>query len=399
MSNQNRFDDWPPPEDTEPFATRMHAIGEAGVAAASGTVRRDTPTVQERLSSLPILYKVLIANSLIVLFGAVFGTYVTVRFVDEDVVPTREGLVLLFAALGVVLSLAVNYWVLKAAFEPLDSLERVATAVRNGKFSARTEPFRFSDPQLARFAETFNQTLDELEHDREQLRELASQVISAQEDERKRIARELHDDTAQVLFAQLLRVTAMKASPNMDLRRTAEDLENFTVEAIEGVRRLALELRPPALDDLGLREALGDLAQRFGEQFGVPVHYTVTGPKDRLSGGVELVLYRVAQEAMTNVAKHAHATHVWLTLTRDADAVTIAIEDDGKGFDPSIRADRDGRGLGLGLFGMEERVSLVGGTLSITNHSPRGMRILATIPLDGDITPTSTAQRRTAVAL
>jgi two-component system sensor histidine kinase UhpB len=399
MTMQNAIDGRPPIEGAVELDARPQSVSDVEAGAASGTTREGSRDFQERLSSLPILYKVLIANTLIVLFGAVFGTYATVRFVHEDVVPTREGLVLLFAALGVVLSLAVNYWVLKAAFEPLDSLERVATAVRNGNFSARTEPFRFSDPQLARYAETFNQTLDELEHDREQLRELASQVISAQEDERKRIARELHDDTAQVLFAQLLRVTAMKASPNADLRKTAEDLENFTVEAIEGVRRLALELRPPALDDLGLREALGDLVQRFREQLDIPVHYTVAGPKDRLSGGVELVLYRVAQEAMTNVAKHAHATQVWLTLTRDRDAVTITIDDDGTGFDPSIRGDRDGRGLGLGLFGMEERVSLVGGTLSITNNSPRGMRILATIPLDGDMTPTSTAHRRTAVSL
>jgi two-component system, NarL family, sensor histidine kinase UhpB len=392
MTQQSRFD----------AAQGIPAQVPDIVATTTGDDRRTgpeaRPDLQERLASLPILYKVLFANALIVLAGAVFGTYSTVRFVHEDVVPTREGLVLLFAAIGVVMSLAVNYWVLKAAFEPLESLERVATSVRNGNFSARTEPFRFSDPQLTRLAETFNQTLDELEQDREQIRNLASQVISAQEDERKRIARELHDDTAQVLFAQLLRVTAMKSSPNEDLRRTAEDLENFTVEAIEGVRRLALELRPPALDDLGLREALGDLAQRFSEQFAIPVQYTVIGLKDRLSSGVELVLYRVAQEAMTNIAKHAGATHVWLNLTREGDGVTISILDDGKGFDPTSRSDRDGRGLGLGMFGMEERVSLVGGTLEVSNNSPRGMRILATIPLNSDMTPTLSAHRKTVVS-
>jgi two-component system sensor histidine kinase UhpB len=367
------------------------------VTSLSDPSRRSRGTVQQRLAALPLLYKVLIANSLIVLAGAVFGTYATVRFVHEDVVPTREWLALIFGAVGLVLSLAVNYWVLRAAFEPLDTLERVATAVRNGDFSARSGPFRFSDPQLARLAETFDQTLDELERDREELRHLAVQVIGAQEEERKRIARELHDDTAQVLFAQLLRVTALKASPNEDLRAAAEAIEDSTVEAIEGVRRLALELRPPALDDLGLREALGDLAQRFSEQLGIQVHYNVTGLRDRLRPEVELMLYRVAQEAMTNVAKHAAATEAWITLVRSGASVTMAIDDNGTGFDPTVPGSRDGRGLGLGLFGMEERVSLVGGTLSITRLEPTGMRILAHVPLDGVITPTSAARRKTIV--
>ena len=365
--------------------------------AATATPQSRRTGLRQRLASMPLLYKVLTANSLIVMAGAVVGTYTTARFVHRDVAPAREWLVLIFAVIGLVLSLAVNYWVLRAAFEPLDTLERVANAVRNGDFSARSGSFRFSDPQLTRLAETFDQTLDELERDREELRHLAGQVISAQEEERKRIARELHDDTAQVLFAQLLRVTALKTSPNEDLRETAEALENSTVEAIEGVRRLALELRSPALDDLGLREALGDLAQRFGEQLGIPVHYNVTGLRDRLSPEVELMLYRVAQEAMTNVAKHANATEAWITLIRTGSSVTVAIDDNGTGFDPERPTDRDGRGLGLGLFGMEERVSLVGGTLSISRLEPSGMRILATVPLEGAVTPTSALRRRTTI--
>ncbi len=248
----------------------------------------------------------------------------------------------------------------------------------------------FSDPQLARLAETFNGTLDELERDRAELRELASQVIQAQEDERKRIARELHDDTAQVLFAQLLSVSAMKASPSSEVRATAETLENMTVEAIEGVRRLALELRPPALDDLGLREALDDLAQRFSENLCIPVTFDVHGQRDRLPGEVELVLYRVAQEAMTNIAKHARASHARIVLNRSPDCVTITIDDDGRGFDPTVPTRRDESGLGLGLFGMEERVSLVGGVLSIRQLEPSGVRIEASIPLTGRGTPDMT---------
>lgn len=337
--------------------------------------------MSERISAVPLFYKVLIANVAIVLFGATAGTFVTATAVRDSDVPSRSELVLLFASIGVLLSVVVNYLVLRAAFQPLDSLEEVANAVRGGDLSARAQPVPFSDPQLARLAETFNGTLDELERDQGQLRELASQVIRAQEDERKRIARELHDDTAQVLFAQLLSVSAMKASPSSDVRATAETFENMTVEAIEGVRRLALELRPPALDDLGLREALGDLAQRFSESLSMPVTFRIQGQRDRLPGEVELVLYRVAQEAMTNISKHARASKAEIRLVRSRDQVEITIDDDGRGFDPTVPSRRDQRGLGLGLFGMEERVALVGGELTIHQLDPSGVRIRAVIPL------------------
>lgn len=337
--------------------------------------------VSARVLAIPIFYKVLFANLIIVLLGAVVGTYVTATFARNSEVPSREGLVGIFVLVGVILSGTVNILVLRAAFQPLDSLERVAEAVRRGDLSARARPNTLSDPQLARLAETFNDTLEMLQRDQEQLRHLASQVIRAQEDERKRVARELHDDTAQILFAQLLRVTAMKSSPLEDVRASAELLENMTVEAIEGVRRLALELRPPALDDLGLREALEDLAQRFSEQLNIPVVYNASGLRDRLSGELELVLYRVAQEALTNSAKHASATHIRVSIVRTDQAVSLSIEDDGVGLGPRPPRDLDSFGLGLGLFGMEERVALVGGRLDIRSLQPRGVAIVATIPL------------------
>jgi two-component system sensor histidine kinase UhpB len=355
--------------------------------------------VSNRILSIPILYKVLIANATIVLFGAIGGTWVAVSLTRESEAVSRFSLMVGLGMTGVILSLVANYLVLRAAFQPLDDLEGVTNAVRNGDLSARAQRTTFSDPQMARLADTFNLTLDELERDREQLRNLASQVIRAQEDERKRIARELHDDTAQVLFAQLLRVTAMKGSPSEDVRSTAETLENMTVEAIEGVRRLALELRPPALDDLGLREALGDLAQRFGEQLMIPVSYHVTGLRDRLPSEVELVLYRVAQDAMTNVAKHAHAQHAWISLIRSTTGVTLSIDDDGHGFDIEIPVRGDGRGLGLGLFGMEERVALVGGSLMIRRLNPHGVRIVASIPMSGRLGTTSRVELTPDIAM
>jgi two-component system sensor histidine kinase UhpB len=335
----------------------------------------------QRILGAPLLYKVLLANGIIVVVGATAGTYITVQSVQGRDDPMEYTLIAIFALVGFILSVVVNYFVLRAAMQPLDRLAEVAERIRDGDFSLRVRPSNFPDPQLARLGASFNETLDELDADRSQLRQLTSQVINAQEDERKRIARELHDDTAQLLFAQLLRLTALKSSSDAQVRSVAESLEQSTVDAIEGVRRLALELRPPALDDLGLWAALGDLAQRFGDRNDLRVDYEWRGTKERLPADLELVLYRIAQEAMTNVAKHALATHARIEVDRRPSSVSLAITDDGVGFDGASPPVRDERGLGLGIFGMVERTMLVGGTLRVLPISPRGTSIVAIVPL------------------
>ena len=331
--------------------------------------------------NVPLFYRILLANVSIVVLGAVAGTYVTATTILDPELPSRFELMLLFGATGAVLSVAVNYVVLRAAFEPLDQLERLSESVRDGDLSARAAPVTLSDPQIGRLIDTFNATLDELEQNQRRQRELVTEVIDAQERERKRIARELHDDTAQILFAQLLSITALKSSRSEAVQQAAENLEPMTVEAIEGVRRLALELRPPALDDLGVREAIADLIQRMGEKSGIAIVGNLQVSRERFPPEIELVLYRVTQEALTNVAKHAQATRVAVTLTRDEDRVTLVVEDNGIGFDVGAVTGRDERGLGLGLFGMVERAALVGGTLDVHAAPRKGTRITLSIPL------------------
>ena len=335
----------------------------------------------QRLFGIPLFYKVLLANGMIVVVGATIGTLVTAHTVRGVADPLSYTLIAMFAFVGFVLSLTVNFIVLRAAFQPLNRLAEVAERVRRGDYSVRVRPSTFSDPQLARLGASFNETLDELERDRNQLRQLTGQIINAQEDERKRIARELHDDTAQVLFAQLLRLTALKSSEHEPVRDVAESLEQSTVDAIEGVRRLALELRPPALDDLGLWAALAELAQRYEDRHGLRVTYEWSGSRERLPGELELVLYRIAQEAMNNVVKHASATSINVEIARKPDRVELTVADDGVGIDTTGLVQRDDRGLGLGIFGMAERTSLVGGSLHVDPVAPHGTRVVATIPM------------------
>jgi len=327
---------------------------------------------------------VLAANAAIVGVGALAGTWITVNFVKDEtnILPIGAA----FLIIGVVMSLVVNYLVLRAAFEPLERLEETTRAVQEGDIDARVTLPRTSDPQITQLAETFNSTLDQLAADRNQVRYLASQVVRAQEDERKRISRELHDDTAQLLFAQLIRFATLKNHPNPEVRQITASLEQSTVEAIEGVRRLALELRPPALDDLGLNEALGELAQRFTESRGLVVDYEWRGSKSRLRPDIELTLYRVAQEALSNVSKHSGAERAALDVDRTATDVTISIRDSGKGFNREVPFVQDDSGIGLGLFGMEERVSLVGGSFRIWSAPERGTEVFAYVPNHTSVT-------------
>jgi two-component system sensor histidine kinase UhpB len=348
--------------------SRLGPIADIGIVKRAGSVR--------------ILYKVLIANAIMLGFVATIGTWFTYRLVSDDpdsrLYPFGIGTLIV----GVLMSLVVNYLVLRAAFKPLEALEATTQAVREGDMEARVRLSTLNDPQITQLAETFNATLDQLALDRDQVRYLASQVVRAQEDERKRISRELHDDTAQLLFAQLLRFTTLKNHPSHDMQLLAESLEQSTVEALEGVRRLALELRPPALDDLGLYEALGELSQRMADSRGVEVDYEWRGSKSRLQAEIELALYRVAQEAFSNIAKHSGAASASLDIDRTAQDVTISIRDAGRGFNRDLPFVRDDSGIGLGLFGMEERVALVGGSLRIWSGVGKGTEVFAYVPLN-----------------
>lgn len=336
--------------------------------------------MQDWLGTFPLRYKVLVANVSIVLLGAIVGTWITMsvasRYEGGEMVALAAG----FALAGGIISIVVNWLVVGKALEPLDDIVATAEKVRAGDLSARTGDGPLRDRDLEQIVISFNGALDRVESDGLRIKDLVNRVIAAQEDERKRIARELHDDTSQVLFAQLLRVSAMKASDNAEIRELAESLETMFAESMEAVRRLGHELRPPSLDDLGLREATGALVQRMADRSGVDIDYTYDGIRHRVSPEVELVLYRVAQEALTNMWKHAHASEASVAITSGEEGVELVIEDNGRGFDPDKDNQSDGRGLGLGVFGMQERVDLVGGILEVAGNRNPGTRVRAWIP-------------------
>lgn len=341
-----------------------------------------------RFLGVPIFYKVLLANSLIVILGAVVGTLLTVQYSPYASTRSNGELVILFALVGITLSVLVNFVVLKAAFLPLASLECVVEEVRRGNLAARVGYVLFSDPQIDQLIDTVNSMLDGLETYREQVRSLSQQVLAAQEAERQRIARELHDETAQSLTSLLIGLRRIeKVSSPQELATLVADLRNQAVRTLEEVRKLAVDLRPSALDDLGLAAALQWYTDNFTRQTRIPVEFHSSGLDQRVPDAVEVVVYRIVQEALTNVAKHADATRVDVSITRDGGWVFANIMDNGRGFD--VEGVMRSHERGLGLFGIHERVALVGGHCQILSHpgsparSECSTRVAVSIPLEG----------------
>jgi signal transduction histidine kinase len=202
-------------------------------------------------------------------------------------------------------------------------------------------------------------------------------VVTAQEAERRRLARELHDDTGQALTSILLGLRTVEEAQSDEQRRSAvEGVRELVRTTLQDVRRLAVELRPTALDDFGLVPALERLAHGFSESTGIQLDLESALLPERLPPQTETALYRIAQEALTNIVNHARASRVSIVLARRSSSVTVVIEDDGVGFDvASARPD------GLGLLGMRERVALLGGRLTIESTRGAGTTCIAEVPL------------------
>jgi signal transduction histidine kinase len=226
--------------------------------------------------------------------------------------------------------------------------------------------------------------LDSLEREMTRRADLARRLATAQEDERRRVSRDLHDSVGQLLAG--LSLAAQAARGTAPLPPAAADRLADVIRLSDAVGKelhaLAVRLRPTALDDLGLAAALAQLVAAWTTQTGVPADFQATGldAGARLPAEVETTLYRAVQEALTNVAKHARATQVGVTVGVSEGVATAVVEDDGAGFDPEAV----GRGR-LGLLGMRERLALVGGGLVVESAPGGGATVIARVPLAGKI--------------
>jgi two-component system, NarL family, sensor histidine kinase UhpB len=318
--------------------------------------------MRARLSTLPLFWRVFAANAGVLVLAFLGLVLAPVRVS----VPVATGQ-LIVLAVGLVALIGVSYALLRPVFRPLDEL--AATMRRHDPLSPGARAPVPRDPELAALAEAFNDMLDRLEYER---RESARQALLAQESERRRIARELHDEVGQTLTGVMLQVEALAPEIPAPLRPQLEELREATRHGTQEVRRIARQLRPEALEELGLHSAMAALATAFGERARIPVERRLDDALP-LSDEQELVVYRIAQEALTNVVRHARASHVELTLRRLGDVTVLSVCDDGRGLAPDAAA-------GNGIRGMRERAMLIGATLSLGPLRRGGTEVRLTIP-------------------
>ncbi len=278
-----------------------------------------------------------------------------------------EAIVLVAA---IIITLFLNLLLLERALAPLEQLRRLMQAVDPLRPGRRIELQR-ADSDVAALADAFNTMLDRLETER---RVSARRAVAAQEEERRRVARELHDELGQVLTGVLLLIDEANRAPPQRASQALEEGREAARAAIEEVRRIVRDLRPEALDDLGLASALAALATSFERRTGIRVERRVAADLPHLSSEQDLVLYRVTQEALTNVARHAHARHAELCIEQIDGHVRVVVRDDGCGF---AGAPRDDRGIG----GIRERAMLVRGTVDVQSEPGRGTQVVLSIPV------------------
>jgi two-component system sensor histidine kinase UhpB len=317
---------------------------------------------------MSLLWWVFFANGAVLIVALLLLTFSPIE-IDAPIETGQFALLLI----GFVVLLALNLVLLRRVLSPLFRLTEVMSSVdpdRPGRRLSGVNPLSSEGQALA---EAFNAMLDRLESARH---EAARTALAAQEGERLRVAQELHDEIGQTLTAVTIQAErAADGDPALAahaLRRVADAVR----ESLDEVRRIARELRPEALDDLGLVNALIALCTRVGAQDGPRVIRELQGELPPLPPDVELVVYRIAQEGLTNAWRHSGADTVTVSLEADAETVTLRVADDGEGMPPQLPHGT------AGIAGMRERALLVGGRLSIESRPEQGTEVRLTIPVD-----------------
>jgi len=286
--------------------------------------------------------------------------------------PIKRGQLALLLA-GFVVLIGVNLLLLRRVLSPLSRLTEAMSSVdpdEPGRRLSRIEPLSSEGRALE---DAFNSMLDRLESAR---REAARTALAAQEGERLRVAQELHDEIGQTLTAVTIQAERAADSDPALAAQALRDVADSVRASLDEVRRIARELRPEALDDLGLVNALIALCRRLGAPDGPQVRRDLQPRLPPLSADVELVLYRIAQEGLTNALRHADAGSVTLELTADAATVTLRVIDDGRGLPPHPPTGT------AGIAGMRERALLVGGRIAIESQPGHGTEVRFAVPVD-----------------
>jgi two-component system sensor histidine kinase UhpB len=279
----------------------------------------------------------------------------------------------LILALAIVLTLCVNLWMLQRRFAPLERLIRRIEGIDPAEPSSHQLPSEDPVTEVDKLSRSFNGLLERIEEERRRSGTLA---MRAQEEERRRLARDLHDEVNQALTAIRLEALAQDTpAANLD---EVDELKRLVNQAMEELLNLARQLRPTALDDHGLMPAVETQLKRFSARTGVEVSLNAEGDANHLPEDVQTAIYRILQEALANIGRHAGATAVAVDIEAEDARLELRVRDDGAGFDPAALArasNGEGPGAGLGLSGMAERARLAGGELDVRSAPGGGTTV------------------------
>jgi two-component system sensor histidine kinase UhpB len=350
------------------------------VTAWPEVLGRDGHTVSEPASSIEtavrprrsLLRRLFLANAAVLLVAA---TLLILTPVTISAPVTVQELALVIGA--VVAMLAATLLLLRRALAPLSELTELMRTIDPLDPGRRLTGASDADAEVATLVEAFNAMLDRLEQER---RTSARRALAAQEEERLRIARDLHDGIGQRLTAVAMHADRVAHDPQGAGQAALLEIPDSIRESIDAVRRIARELRPEALDDLGLGNALLTLCRRMARHSGVRVEpeLDLPGGMPDLPADTELVIYRVAQEALTNAIRHADAGQIKVSLRVADDHVTLRVRDDGRGIELPLAGDTSG------ISGMRERALLIGAQLNIRSNPGAGTEVRLEAPLDGE---------------
>ena len=359
--------------------------GPYNIMLVMAPLRGWTARVRRRLSHLPIFKRLMLGNSMIIIGGAIAGTLLT-HYLSILPGEVFARWILLFASVGIVTSLLVNYWIVKTTLRPLHELSEAVERAQAGRADIPDRVTADADPDISRLAAAIGSMLDRLEGRALQLRALSERAINAQEEERKRIARQLHDETIQSLSTLIINLERLESAvaagtSNGNLQGRLAAARQLATRSVEDLRKVIYDLRPTMLDDLGLVPAIRWYARSNLEEIGVQVTLDAPDEAMRLPSQLETTLFRIAQEAINNIVHHAEAKSVAISLRRDGGSLCLGIDDDGRGFDVAKITGQALRLRRMGLLGIQERAELVGGEVTLDSVPGRGTRLRVLIPL------------------
>jgi signal transduction histidine kinase len=337
--------------------------------------------LRARLSRISLYQRIITGNAAIIVFGAIVGTLVTRHLAQQA---TDWWLIMLFAGGGILVSLLINSWIVGAALNPLRDLGSLIKRLQRG---APPINLKNPDPYTSRMANTLRSLFGQLEERNRELQALSERAINAQEDERRAIAQTLHDDTGQALSMLIIyldRIDERIPARQKELKHQVADARALAASTLAELRRILSGLRPAILDDLGPVPAIRWFARTNLEGAGVQAEVRAPESFPELSPPLTTSLFRIVQEGVSNVIRHANAKSATIDLRVQDGYVHLQIQDDGRGFDPENMSKNALEFQRLGLLGIRERAERLGGRARIDSAPGKGTSLAVTIPLGGN---------------